>query len=241
MPRYAMVIDRQRCVGCGSCSIACRAENNLSEGVYWSHKITETSGVFPNVRFHYLPTLCNHCTNAPCVRGCPTRAMYKLKNGITMHDPKKCIGCRYCMINCPYGVIYFNWKDGHQFWKDEGAVIQGVTSSPAEEVRAAGGKGTPYYNLKHSTTPDIRPKGVVEKCTFCEHRVRKGLLPNCVEACPADARIFGDLEDPDSSVNQLLGKFRPYRLKEAMGTDPAVFYIRDFSAANYPRTKGAVS
>ena len=241
MPRYAMVIDRQRCVGCGSCSIACRAENNLSEGVYWSHKITETSGVFPNVRFHYLPTLCNHCTNAPCVRGCPTRAMHKVENGITMHDPKKCIGCRYCMINCPYGVIYFNWKSSHQFWKDKRVLIEGATSSPAEEVRAAGGKGTPYYNpQKNSTTPDIRPKGVVEKCTFCEHRVRKGLLPNCVEACPADARIFGDLEDPQSNVNQLLGKYRPYRLKEALGTDPAVFYIRDFSAANYPRTKGAV-
>lgn len=241
MPRYAMVIDRQRCVGCGSCSIACRAENNLSEGVYWSHKITETSGIFPNVRFHYLPTLCNHCTNAPCVRGCPTLAMHKIENGITMHDPKKCIGCRYCMINCPYGVIYFNWKESHQFWKDERAVIDGVTSSPAQEIRAAGGKGTPYYNpQQNSTTPDVRPKGVVEKCTFCAHRVRAGMLPNCVEACPADARIFGDLEDPDSNVNQLLGKYRPYRLKEALGTDPAVFYIRDFSAANYPRTKGAV-
>lgn len=240
MPRYAMVIDRQRCVGCGSCSIACRAENNVSEGVYWSHKITETSGVFPNVRFHYLPTLCNHCTNAPCVRGCPTMAMHKIENGITMHDPKKCIGCRYCMINCPYGVIYFNWKDNHQFWKDDRSLIKGATSSPAQMVRAAGGKGTPYYNPKNSSkTPDIRPKGVVEKCTFCEHRVREGLLPNCVEACPADARIFGDLEDPDSNVNQLLGKFRPYRLKESLGTDPAVFYIRDFSAANYPRTKGA--
>jgi len=236
-----MVIDRQRCVGCGSCSIACRAENNLSEGVYWSHKITETSGVFPNVRFHYLPTLCNHCTNAPCVRGCPTRAMHKLENGITMHDPEKCIGCRYCMINCPYGVIYFNWKDNHQYWKDEGAVIDGVTSSPAQMIRAAGGKGTPYYNPKNnSKAPDIRPKGVVEKCIFCEHRVREGLRPNCVEACPADARIFGDLEDPVSKVNQLMGKFRPYRLKEALGTDPAVFYIRDFSAATYPRTKGAV-
>ena len=113
MPRYAMVIDLQRCVGCGSCSISCRNENNVTEGIYWSHKITETSGIFPNVRYHYLPTLCNHCTNAPCVTGCPTQAMHKLDNGITMHDPKKCIGCRYCMINCPYGVIYFNWKKAH--------------------------------------------------------------------------------------------------------------------------------
>ena len=160
MPRYAMVIDRQRCVGCGACSIACRTENNVSEGVYWSHKITETSGVFPNVRFHYLPTLCNHCTDAPCVRGCPTRAMHKTETGITMHDPKKCIGCRYCMINCPYGVIYFNWKDSHQFWKNKEELLPGGTSSPAEEVRAVNGKGTPYYNpQQNSTTPDVSPRG----------------------------------------------------------------------------------
>lgn len=241
MPRYAMVIDLQRCVGCGGCSISCRNENNVSEGMYWSHKITETSGTFPNVRYHYMPTLCNHCTNAPCVRGCPTRAMHKLDNGITMHDPQKCIGCRYCMINCPYGVIYFNWKDAHPFWKEENSLIQGVTSSPAEEVSKVGSKGTPYYNPeRNATLPAIRPKGVVEKCTFCDHRVKEGKLPRCVEACPADARIFGDLEDPGSEVRQLLGKFRPFRLKEALGTEPAVFYIRDFSSANYPRTKGGV-
>ena len=84
MPRYAMVIDLQRCVGCSSCSISCRNENNVPEGIYWSHKITETSGTFPNVRFHYIPTLCNHCDNAPCARGCPTRAMHKLENGMSI-------------------------------------------------------------------------------------------------------------------------------------------------------------
>ena len=83
-----MVIDLQRCVGCSSCSISCRNENNVPDGIYWSHKLTETSGTFPNVRFHYIPTLCNHCKNPPCVRGCPTKAMHKLENGITMHDPK---------------------------------------------------------------------------------------------------------------------------------------------------------
>lgn len=241
MPRYAMVIDLRRCVGCGSCSISCRNENNVAEGFYWSHKITETSGTFPNVRYHYIPTLCNHCENPPCVRGCPTRAMHKLDNGITMHDPDKCIGCRYCMINCPYGVIYFNWKNTHASWKDNKAVIPNVTSSPAEEVRKNGGKGVPYFNPERGATlPDIRPKGVVEKCTFCDHRVSRDKLPRCVEACPADARVFGDLDDPKSEVNQLLGKFRPFRLKEAVGTEPAVYYIRDFSSAGYPRTKGGV-
>ena len=128
------------------------------------------------------------------------------------------------------------------------AATEAPVPTPAEEMadvapfmRKAGGKGIPYYNPERNTTlPGIRPKGVVEKCTFCDHRVNEGKLPRCVEACPADARIFGDLDDPKSQVNQLLGKFRPFRLKEAVGTEPAVFYIRDFSAAGYPRTKGGV-
>ena len=242
MPRYVMVIDSQRCVGCGSCSIACRTENNVPEGVYWSHKITETSGTFPNVRYHYLPTLCNHCTDAPCVQGCPTKAMHKLDNGITMHDPKKCIGCRYCMHNCPYGVIYFNWRSPHKFWRDKSALIQGATTSPFELTRKVNsGHSTPYHNPdREDTLPGTRPKGVVEKCTFCDHRIKKGKRPYCVEACPADARIFGDLERPDSQVSRLLGKFRPYRLKERLGTKPAVYYIRNFNPANYVSSKGGI-
>lgn len=241
MPRYAMVIDLQRCVGCSSCSISCRNENNVPDGIYWSHKITETSGTFPNVRFHYIPTLCNHCKNPPCVRGCPTKAMHKLENGITMHDPNKCIGCRYCMINCPYGVIYFNWSDPHKFWRDKKVLMQGGSSSPADETRKVGGKVIPYYNPeREDTLAGIRPKGIVEKCTFCDHRLKKGKLPRCVDACPADARIFGDLDDPKSEVNKLLGKFRPFRLKESLGTNPSIFYIRDFSSASYPSTKGGI-
>lgn len=209
--------------------------------MYWSHKITETSGTFPNVRFHYIPTLCNHCDNAPCARGCPTRAMHKLENGITMHNPDKCIGCRYCMINCPYGVIYFNWGDPHKFWRDKKVLMKGGTASPEDEVNKVGAKLIPYYNPERGATlAGIRAKGIVEKCTFCDHRLRRGNLPRCVESCPADARIFGDLNDPKSEVNKLLGKFRPFRLKESLGTSPSVFYIRDFSSASYPSTKGGI-
>jgi molybdopterin-containing oxidoreductase family iron-sulfur binding subunit len=236
-----MVIDLQSCVGCGSCSISCRSENNVPDGIYWSNKITETSGTFPNVRYHYIPTLCNHCDNAPCVRGCPTGAMHKLDNGITMHDPKKCIGCKYCEFNCPYGVIYFNWRKPHPFWRQETPVIKDGTFTPEEMTQKAGGKAIPYYNPeREDTLAGIRPKGVVEKCTFCDHRINKGLLPRCVEACPADARIFGDISDPDSEVSKLLGKFRPFRLREQLGTDPHVFYIRDFNPAHYQPTKGGV-
>ncbi|SCY29560.1 4Fe-4S dicluster domain-containing protein [Desulfoluna spongiiphila] len=239
MPQYAMVIDLQRCVGCGGCSVACRNENNVPDGIYWSNKITETVGTFPDVRFHYLPTLCNHCENAPCVRGCPTGAMHKLSNGITMHDPDKCIGCKYCEFNCPYGVIYFNWRSPHPSWRDAEPLIEGCTFSPSEVTQKAGGKAIPYYNPdREETLPGIRPKGVVEKCTFCDHRVEKNLLPYCVEACPADARIFGDISDPKSKVSKLLGKFRPFRLREHLGTNPRVFYIRGYNPAHYEASKG---
>jgi molybdopterin-containing oxidoreductase family iron-sulfur binding subunit len=167
--------------------------------------------------------------------------MHKLDNGITMHDPDKCIGCKYCEFNCPYGVIYFNWRKPHPFWNEENVLIKGATTSPAEEVRKVGGKGIPYYNLERDATlPGIRPKGVVEKCTFCDHRVRHGDLPTCVLACPADARIFGDLQDPTSEVSQLLGKFRHFRLREQLGTEPHIFYIRNFNPAHYQPTKGGV-
>ncbi len=97
-------------------------------------------------------------------------------------------------------------------------------------TKKANGKKTPYYNPeREATLPGNRPKGVVEKCTFCDHRIKRGLLPRCVEACPADARVFGDISDPGSTVRKLLGKFRPYRLKEHIGTEPHIFYIRDFN------------
>lgn len=241
MPRYAMVIDLQRCVGCGSCSISCKNENNVPDGIYWSNKITETSGTFPNVRYHYIPTLCNHCDYAPCVRGCPTKAMHKLENGITMHNPKKCIGCKYCEFNCPYGVIYFNWKEPHAFWRDTNQLIKDGTASPSEEAIKQKTKTIPYYNPEREETLfGTRPKGVVEKCTFCDHLVRNGKLPRCVEACPASARIFGDIDNPESKIKKLLGKFRPFRLREQIGTEPHVFYIRSFNPAGYQPNKGGI-
>jgi len=167
--------------------------------------------------------------------------MHKLDNGITMHDPKKCIGCKYCEFNCPYGVIYFNWEKPHRFWRDDEELIKGGTSSPKEETEKVGGKSTPYYNPeREETLPGIRPKGVVEKCTFCDHRLRKGKLPYCVEACPANARIFGDLHDPESKVSQLLGKYHGFRLRQQLGTEPHVFYIRSYNPGHYIATKGGI-
>lgn len=241
MTRWAMVIDHQKCVGCGACIIACKTENNLPEGISWSDKITETVGTFPNVRFHYIPTLCNHCDNAPCVRGCPTQAMYVGQGGLVLHDPDKCIGCRYCIANCPYGVISYNWRKPHGEWNAKDILIKGCTSSAQEMLAKSGAPGMPYYNPdREATLAGIRPAGVVEKCNFCDHRLAQGKLPYCVEACPADARIFGDLDDPRSEVSKLLGKYKPYRLKENLGTQPKVFYIRSFNPGSYIQTKGGV-
>ncbi len=241
--KLAMVIDLQRCTACGACIIACKSENNVQGGVAWASRISRTVGEFPNVRFEYLPTLCNHCENAPCVKACPTGAMHKMDGDITMHDPDKCIGCRYCMAACPYGVIFFNAEETHKFWKDNKPLIEGITSSAVEVTQEVGGTVIPYYNPdKELSLPGmaLRKKGIVEKCTLCDHRVIKGELPYCVEACPANARIFGDLNDPNSEVNQILGKFRSWRLKEDFGTEPKVFYVRSFNPGSYQKTKGSI-
>ncbi|MHC4350493.1 MAG: 4Fe-4S dicluster domain-containing protein [Planctomycetota bacterium] len=241
--KLAMVIDLQRCTGCGGCSLACRTENNTPEGIFWSNKITKTFGVYPNVNFEYIPTLCNHCENAPCEDVCPTAAMHYTDGGIVNHDPDICIGCKACAVACPYGAIYANRQEPHSFWHDSQRVLKDITSSGREVTEKVGGNGTPYYNpARDRDKPGtaIRQKGVVEKCNFCLHRVRRGQLPACVEGCPCNARIFGDLNDPSSPVSRLLGKYRATRLKEHLGTSPQVYYIRSYNRGAYQSTKGTV-
>jgi molybdopterin-containing oxidoreductase family iron-sulfur binding subunit len=240
--RLAMVIDLQKCTGCGGCILTCKNENNIQYGVKWSNKITRTVGTFPNVRYEYLPTLCNHCSNAPCAKACPTGAMHKGYGDITKHTPDKCIGCKTCIAVCPYEVISTNKRAPHPFWQDGRVVIKGATSSARDLVKQVGANTVPYYNAaKEEMAPGggLRYKGIAEKCTFCDHRVEKGKLPYCVTGCPADARIFGDLNDPNSDVSKLLARYRPWRLKEKLGTEPKVFYIRDFNAGASQAGKGS--
>ncbi len=239
----AMVIDLQRCTGCGGCLISCKSENNVQAGVTFAKKIVKTVGKFPNVRFEFIPTLCNHCENAPCAKSCPTGAMHKGIGGITQHTPTKCIGCKTCMAMCPYDIISRNTKETHRFWRSKTATIEGCTSAPADVTAEVDGDVIPYYNSdKENSAPGagLRYKGIVEKCTFCDHLVTKEQLPFCVQACPANARIFGDLNDPTSEVSKLLSRYRPWRLKEGLGTEPKVFYIREFNPGNYPNTKGSL-
>lgn len=241
--RLAMVIDLQRCTGCGGCVISCKSENNVQRGNAWAGRKTKTVGKFPNVRFEFIPTLCNQCEKAPCVKGCPTGAMHKGYGDITMHTPEKCIGCKTCMAMCPYSVISRHYNDPHSHWRSDNALIKDCTSSPKEVNEKVKGNVIPYYNEdREKSIPGsgLRYKGIVEKCTLCDHRVKKGLLPHCVLSCPANARVMGDLNDPDSAASKLLAKYRPWRLKEHLGTEPKVFYIREFNPGASKSTKGSV-
>jgi Fe-S-cluster-containing dehydrogenase component len=139
--------------------------------------------------------MCNHCDNPPCVRVCPTKATFKLPNGITMQDEHRCIGCRFCMAACPYGSRSFNWRDPR----------------PAIKV----------LNKEYPT----RTKGVVEKCTFCTERLAIGKLPACVEAAPKGGLLFGDMEDPNSEIRKIVTNQYTIRRKSDLGTGPAIYYI----------------
>ncbi len=228
MTKYAMIIDLNRCVGCGGCDIACKSENNVPDNFHWADHEVETYGKFPDVKYRHIPKLCNHCDNAPCVRVCPTKAMHKKDDGITMHDPKKCIGCKSCVLACPYEAVMYNDKVPFKQWNNKSELIKGGTASP-KELKDKSKVPFPNYNPERSlTSMGVREKGVVEKCTFCDHRVGQNKLPFCVESCPASARIFGDIKDVTSQVSKLKGKYELKVRKLEKGTRPNVFYIREY-------------
>jgi len=226
--KWAMVIDLNRCVGCAACDIACKSENNVPHGFSWSNHIIETSGKFPNVQFRYIPTLCNHCDDAPCVANCPTTAMHKSPEGLTLHAPDKCIACRACQVSCPYGAIFVNEEPPHAQYRDDTTpAIDGCTSTGAEVISKAGVPLPTYNPDRERTYPGVREFGP-EKCTLCDHRLAQGARPWCVESCPSGARIFGDINDPESPPSRAMARHRPrVRMKEK-GTRPNVYYIREY-------------
>lgn len=253
MIQYGMIIDLRKCVGCGACALACKTENNTAlrkdgQTYNWADFIHETSGTFPNTKFRTIPVLCNHCSNAPCVEACPVepKAMFKTPDGITMHNDERCIGCRACQEACPYSmdevmkdgasgqysVISYNaeGEPTQPFFTDATELIKGCSTSGAE--LSALTKSTPPHatNYYHPDYDNVRRDNIVEKCIFCDHRVKNGLLPACVEACPSGARVFGDLNDPAGDAAKLLQKHASVVLKEEEGTQPNVRYIRDYSA-----------
>ncbi len=233
MPRYGYTIDLDRCMGCNSCVEACKVENNTGQGILWMFVFRLEVGTYPNVNWLFMPRPCMHCDNPPCVKVCPVGARFKREDGFTLTDFDRCIGCRFCEVSCPYGVNYFNWKkpeDNQYFaWHDgEGANTYGSGSAG----QTIGNAIVPYKNPDHEKLYEQRLVsggaqylGVVGKCTWCVHRLDKGLPPACVATCPVHALHFGDLNNHDSEVSQLLRKRSFWRLQEEFGTEPRVYYL----------------
>ena len=233
-----MVIDLHRCTGCGACIIACKAENNVQDGVLWANRTSTTTGTFAggDVKYSFYPTLCNQCENPPCMAANTSGSVYKGPGGITMIDAEMSDASDEASANaCPYGRMTYNDGDTHAFWNSDTALIEGVTSAPDEVADEVGGEVIPGYNPARECSPagsGVENAGGIEKCTFCDHRVLNGKLPACVEACPAGARVFGDLNQPSSAVSQLLEEHDSWRDGEDFGTEPKVHYIRDYNAGS---------
>ena len=209
-PQWGMVIDLAKCVGCDSCTVACKVENRTPPGVSFNVVLEEEVGVFPNVRHVNIPRPCMQCENPPCVAVCPVSATYKRDDGIVVIDADRCIGCRYCIAACPYGARSFDFGDSYR-----------------DEMQGANAVTAPDYGKSHGVRGDSKaPIGTVRKCTFCAHRLARGEEPACVETCIGDARYFGDIADPQSLVSLLNASPRAFHLKEELGTRPRVTYLR---------------
>jgi molybdopterin-containing oxidoreductase family iron-sulfur binding subunit len=201
-PRWGMAVDTERCIGCWSCAVECKSENDVPLGMWWNRILTKgdeldtpARGDFGDLEMSWVPLACQHCDDAPCEKVCPTSATFINDEGIVLVNQEQCIGCRYCMAACPYGVRVFNWGDAERpVTFDYGMV-------------------------------GARPVGTVEKCTMCVHRLEEGQVPSCVWSCPAQARIFGDLNDPESHVVRAIADRGATRLLEDKGTNPKVYYL----------------
>ena len=206
MARYGMVIDLHRCFGCQACAAACKVANNLPKELVYNHVYTTNgadtdcaTGVYPDCELGFQPTSCMHCEHAACVEVCPTGASQYDENGIVWIDAELCIGCQACISACPYDVRTLV-PENPTYYLD---VVVGELDAP-----------------KH--TP-----GIVEKCTFCKNLVDRGEKPACMVCCPGRARYWGDLDDPESEVSQVLASGREsFVLKEEAGTSPKVFYLK---------------
>ncbi len=208
---WVMVVDQRKCIGCNSCTVACRAENVVPPGVVYIIVMEEEVGTYPNVRRRFTTRPCMQCQNPPCTKVCPVHATWKRADGVTIVDYKQCIGCRYCMAACPYGARTFDFGD---FYTKDTPEFQPYESTHSYEIGnkwARKGQRSPIHNVR--------------KCHFCLHRVHKGMLPACVATCLGRALYFGDLNDPKSLVSRMAVHYKGYRLKEDLGTEPSVYYL----------------
>ena len=214
---FGYALDLSRCIGCRRCVYACVHENNQSRDpqIHWIRvlemekskgiELTDSDPYYdpekvPDEDHFYMPVACQQCTNPPCTRVCPVQATWQEPDGIVVIDYDMCIGCRCCMAACPYGARHFNWAE---------------PTISAEELNPD----------MHVLGNRPRPVGVVEKCTFCIHRVRDGRYPACVEICPVGARKFGNLLDENSEIRYLMREKRVFVLKEDLNTQPKFYYF----------------
>ena len=215
--QFAYALDLSRCIGCRRCVYACVRENNQSRSpqLHWIRvlEMDKAGGVdlFHSTAYYqadkvpqkdkfYMPVACQQCRRPQCVTVCPVGATWKEPDGIVTIDYNWCIGCRYCMAACPYGARHFNWAE---------------PSLPAAELNPD----------MHYLGNRPRSRGVMEKCTFCIQRTRKGRYPACVEICPVGARKFGNLLDPKSEIREILDHKRVFILKEEINTQPRFYYF----------------
>ena len=206
MARYGIAVDTQLCVGCNNCAMVCKVENNIPDNQWWNRAMTmggeneyTPGGTYPdNLKMRFITMACQHCDNPACTKVCPVGATYKdADTGIVRQDYDRCIGCRMCMAACPYtGVRSFNWD--LQYSLDF----------------AVGDKdATPHQ--KHT----------VEKCTMCWHRIARGERPACIDICRAGARYWGDLDDPESEISQVLTTRKYFQMLTEKGTKPNLYYL----------------
>jgi molybdopterin-containing oxidoreductase family iron-sulfur binding subunit len=215
--QFGYALNLTLCIGCRRCAEACHHENNHDRRTHQSyirvlemqqgsldleHGDATYEHPVPAPGRFYLPIQCQQCDDPPCVRVCPVEATWKEQDGIVVVDYDWCIGCRYCEAACPYHARRFNWA---------------APEISPEEINPR----QAYLSNR------VRPQGVMEKCTFCLHRTRRGELPACLEACPTGARVFGNLLDPASPIRWVLENKRVFVLKEELGTRPRFFYFFD--------------
>lgn len=210
--RWVMALDLRKCVGCSACTVACKAENHLPPGVVYRPVMEEEIGEYPHVTRRFTPRPCMQCDNPPCVPVCPVKATYKRPDGIVEIDYKQCIGCRYCITACPYGARTFDFGENY---------TDGTPVTPEQYEKQA----SPEYGKKWPRKTGQSPVGNARKCQFCLHRLSAGVLPACVTTCIGGATYFGDANDSDSLISQLIASPRVTRLKEELGTEPKVYYL----------------
>lgn len=210
-----MVIDLKRCIGCYSCMIICKQDHFLPPNIFWNRIIINETGKYPQVTKQVYPVLCNHCKDAPCGKVCPSGANIKRDDGIVTIDPDKCVGCTYCVVACPYQQMTFYDREEDEYFPG-----QGLT-----ELEVIGKELSPLQT------------GTAVKCNFCVDKIDEGLhkglkpgvdrgaTPGCVNNCPAKARLFGDLDDPDSKISILIRQRQGFQLHPEFGTDPSIYYI----------------